>query len=57
MLPIFEAMLAGGSVGIINRHLARMEHECPEHVRKEMGRNDSTASAASSGTVEIPHFH
>ncbi len=57
MLPILEATLAGVVVGLINRLLARLEHECPESVRREMHRDDSSTSTASSGTVEIPHFH
>jgi hypothetical protein len=56
MLPILEANLAGVAVGIINRLLARLEQECPE-VREQLRRDDSSSSAASSGTVEIPHFH
>jgi hypothetical protein len=30
MLPVIEALLAGAAVGIINRFLARLEHECPD---------------------------
>jgi hypothetical protein len=56
MLPVLEALLAGVAVGIINHFLARLEQECPE-VRAEMHRDDSSTSTASSGTVEIPHFH
>ena len=54
MLPVIEALLAGVAVGIINRFLARLEHECPDIAAH---RDDSDASTASSGTVEIPHFH
>jgi hypothetical protein len=57
MLPILEAMLAGVAVGFINRLLARLEQECPEDIRREMHRDDSSTSTASSGTVELPHFH
>ena len=57
MLPILEAMLAGVLVGIVNRLLARVEAQCPEDFRREMHRDDSSTSTASSGTVEIPHFH
>ena len=57
MLPVLEAMLAGVAVGIINHLLARLEAQCPEDVREEMRRDDSSSSTASSGTVEIPHFH
>ena len=57
MLPILEAMLAGVAVGIINRLLARLEQECPEDIRREMRRDDSSTSTASSGTVELPRFH
>ena len=57
MLPVLEAMLAGVAVGIINRLLARLEAQCPEDIREEMRRDDSSSSTASSGTVEIPHFH
>ena len=57
MLPVLEAMVAGILVGFINRMLARLEQECPEDVRQEMRRDDSSSSTASSGTVEIPHFH
>ena len=57
MLPILEAMLAGVAVGIINRLLARLEVQCPEDIREEMRRDDSSSSTASSGTLEIPHFH
>ena len=56
MLPVLEAMLAGVAVGIINRLLARFEVQCPEDIRREMHRDDSSTSTASSGTVEIPHF-
>ena len=49
-------MVAGMLVGIINRMLARLEQECPEDIRREMHRDDSSTSTASSGTVEIPHF-
>jgi hypothetical protein len=56
MLPVIEALLAGVAVGIINRFLARLEHECPD-VSTAVHRDDSDASTASSGTVEIPHFH
>ena len=57
MLPVLEALLAGVAVGIINRFLARLEAQCPEDVRAEIHRDDSGASTASSGTVEIPPFH
>ena len=57
MLPILEAMLAGEAVGIINRLLARLEAQCPEDIRREMHRDDSSTSTASSGTVKLPHFH
>jgi hypothetical protein len=57
MLPVLEALLAGVAVGIINRFLARLEAQCPEDIREEMRRDDSSSSTASSGTVEIPHFH
>ena len=57
MLPVLEALLAGVAVGIINRFLARLEAQCPEDVRAEIHRDGSGASTASSGTVEIPHFH
>ena len=57
MLPILEAMLAGVAVGIINRLLPRLEVQCPDDIREEMRRDDSSSSTASSGTVEIPHFH
>ena len=57
MLPVLEAMVAGVLVGFINRLLARLEQECPEDIRSEMRRDDSSTSTASSGTVEIPHFH
>ena len=57
MLPVLEALLAGMAVGIINRFLARLEAQCPEDVRAEIHRDDSDASTASSGTVEIPHFN
>ena len=53
MLPVIEALLAGIAVGIINRFLARLEAQCPD---AEIHRDDSDASTASSGTVEIPHF-
>ena len=56
MLPVLEAMVAGILVGLINRMLARLEQECPEDLRREMHRDDSSTSTASSGTVEIPHF-
>jgi hypothetical protein len=56
MFPIIEALLAGVAVGIINRWLARLESECPE-VHAQMHRDDSGSSTASSGTVEIGHFH
>ena len=55
MLPVIEALLAGVAVGIINRFLARLEHECPDVSATH--RDDSDASTASSGTVEIGHFH
>jgi hypothetical protein len=56
MFPVIEALLAGVAVGIINRFLARLENECPEaHI--QMHRDDSSTTTASSGTVEIPHFH
>ncbi len=57
MLPVLEALLAGVAVGIINRFLARLEAQCPEDVRAEIHRDDSGSSTASSGTVEISHFH
>ncbi len=57
MLPVLEALLAGVAVGIINRFLARLEAQCPEDIRREMHRDDSGSSTASSGTVEISHFH
>ena len=57
MLPVLEAMVAGVLVGFINRLLARLEQECPEDIRREMCRDDSSTSTASSGTVELPHFH
>ena len=57
MLPVIEALLAGVAVGIINRFLARLEHECPDAASTAVHRDDSDASTASSGTVEIPHFH
>ena len=57
MLPVLEAMVAGVLVGFINRLLARLEQECPEDIRREMHRDDSSASTESSGTVELPHFH
>jgi hypothetical protein len=44
------------AVGIINRFLARLEHECPEAALAAR-RDDSSSSTASSGTVEIPHFN
>jgi hypothetical protein len=53
MLPVIEALLAGVAVGIINRFLARLEAQCPEAGNHH---DDSDASTASSGTVEIPHF-
>ena len=56
MLPVIEAMVAGVLVGFINRLLARLEQECPEDIRREMHRDDSSTSTASSGTVEMPHF-
>jgi hypothetical protein len=56
MLPVLEALLAGVAVGIINRFLARLEVQCPADIRAEIHRDDSDASTASSGTVEIPHF-
>ena len=56
MLPVLEAMIAGVLVGILNRALARLEAQCPEDIRAEVHRDDSDASTASSGTVEIPHF-
>jgi hypothetical protein len=56
MVPIIEAIIAGLIVGAANRLLARLEHECPE-VQAQMHRDDSSTSTASSGTVEIPHFH
>jgi hypothetical protein len=57
MLPVIEALLAGVAVGIINRFLARLEHECPEAASVAAHRDDSSSSTASSGTAEIPHFH
>ena len=57
MLPVLEAMVAGVLVGFINRLLARLEAQCPEDIREEMRRDDSSSSTVSSGTVEIPHFH
>ena len=57
MLPVIEAMVAGVLVGFINRLLARLEQECPDDIRREMHRDDSSTSTASSGTVEMPHFH
>ncbi len=57
MLPVLEAMVAGVLVGFINRLLARLEQECPEDIRREIHRDDSSTSTASSGTVEMPHFH
>ena len=56
MLPVIEAMVAGVLVGFINRLLARLEQECPDDIRREMHRDDSSTSTASSGTVELPHF-
>ena len=56
MLPVLEAMVAGVLVSFINRLLARLEQECPEDIRREMHRDDSSTSTASSGTVEISHF-
>ena len=56
MLPVIEAMVAGVLVGFINRLLARLEQECPDDIRREH-RDDSSTSTASSGTVELPHFH
>jgi hypothetical protein len=56
MLPVIEALLERVAVGIINRSLARLEHECPDSA-SAVHRDDSDASTASSGTVEIPHFH
>jgi hypothetical protein len=56
MLAVLEAILAGLIVGAANRLLARLEQECPE-VREQLHRDDGSASTASSGTVEIPHFH
>ena len=56
MLPVLEAMVAGVLVGFINRLLARLEQECPEDIRREMHRDDSSTSTTSSGTVELPHF-
>ncbi len=47
--PVFEAILAGLVVGMINRMLARIEHSCPDERR-----DDSDVSTASSGTQEIP---
>ena len=57
MLPVIEALLAGVAVGIINRFLARLEHECPDTANTAVHRDDSSTSTASSGTVEIDHFH
>ena len=57
MLPVLEAMVAGVLVGFINRLLARLEQECPEDIRRELHRDDSSTSTASSGTVELPHFN
>ena len=57
MVPVLEAMVAGILVGFINRMLARLEQECPDDIRREMHRDDSSTSTASSGTVELPHFH
>jgi hypothetical protein len=54
---MLEAMVAGALVGIINRLLARLEQECPEDIRREMHRDDSSTSTVSSGTVEIPNLH
>jgi hypothetical protein len=51
--PILEAIIAGLFVGTVNRLLARLEQQCPEEM---VHKDDSDASAASSGTVEIPHF-
>jgi hypothetical protein len=56
MLPVLEAILAGLIVGAANRLLARLEQECPE-IREQLHRDDSGSSTASSGTVEIAHFH
>jgi hypothetical protein len=56
MSSILEALLAGVAVGIINRFLARLEHECPD-AAVAAHRDDSSRSTVSSGTVEIPHFH
>ncbi len=56
MLPVLEAMVAGILVGFINRMLARLEQECLEDMSREMHRDDSSTSTASSGTVELPHF-
>jgi hypothetical protein len=57
MLPVLEALLAGVAVGIINRFLARLEVQCPADIRAEIQRDDSSVSTASSGTVEMSHFH
>jgi hypothetical protein len=57
VLPIIEATLAGFAVGIIKRILARIEPHRPEDIRREMHRDDSSASAAFSGTVELPHIY
>jgi hypothetical protein len=54
MLPVVEAIIAGLIVGAVNRMLARLENECPE---ARMRRDDSSASTASSETLEISHFH
>jgi hypothetical protein len=54
---MLEAFLAGVAVGIINRLLARLEARCPEDIRAEIHRDDSSASIASSGTVEISYAH
>ena len=56
MLPVLEALLARVAVGIINRFLARLEAQCPADIRAEIHRDDSSASTASSGTVEMSHF-
>jgi hypothetical protein len=57
MLPVLEAFLAGVAVGNFNRLLARLEARCPEDIREEIRRDDSSASTASSGTVEISYAH
>jgi hypothetical protein len=50
--PVLEAILAGLVVGWVNRMiLARLERQCTEEFVR---RDDSDASTASSGTVEIP---